>query len=112
MKELTLSQIAAWCGADVPKGCGETRITGVESDSRAIAPGNLFIALKGERVDGHCFIPDVFEKGALAVLSEAALDHPAGPYILVDSTTEARASGEKTEETDSEADNKNDIDNI
>ena len=39
MKELTLSQIAAWCGADVPKGCGETRITGVESDSRAIAPG-------------------------------------------------------------------------
>ena len=59
--------------------------------SRTCRPhhGYLFIPIKGERVDGHCFIPDVFEKGALAVLSEVALDHPAGPYILVDSTTEA-----------------------
>ena len=70
MKELTLSQIAAWCGADVPEGCGETRITGVESDSRAIAPGNLFIALKGERVDGHDFLGAAAKNGAAAALVE------------------------------------------
>jgi UDP-N-acetylmuramoyl-tripeptide--D-alanyl-D-alanine ligase len=49
----------------------------------------LFIPIKGARVDGHDFIPSVFEKGALAVLSEQELEHPAGPYIRVDSTTEA-----------------------
>lgn len=70
MKELTLSQIAAWCGADDPEGCGETRITGVESDSRAIAPGNLFIALKGERVDGHDFLGAAAKNGAAAALVE------------------------------------------
>ena len=37
-------------------------------------------------MDGHRFIPDVFAKGALAVLSEQELSHPAGPYILVTST--------------------------
>ena len=44
---------------------------------------------RSARVDGHDFIPAVFEKGALAVLSQQRLEHPAGPYILVDSTEEA-----------------------
>ena len=43
----------------------------------------------GERVDGHDFIPSVFEKGALAVLSEKELENPAGPYIQVASSLEA-----------------------
>lgn len=42
--------------------------------------------MRGEKVDGHSFIPAVFEKGALAVLSEEKLENPVGPYILVDST--------------------------
>lgn len=37
-------------------------------------------------MDGHQFIPQVFEKGALAVLSEQELSDPAGPYIKVEST--------------------------
>ena len=40
-------------------------------------------------MDGHDFIPSVFEKGAPAVLSEHELENPAGPYILVESSTEA-----------------------
>lgn len=42
--------------------------TGFTIDSRAVKPGELFIALPGERVDGHQFIPEVFEKGACAAL--------------------------------------------
>ena len=38
---------------------------------------------------GTSFIPDVFAKGAAAVLSEQQLEDPAGPYILVESTTKA-----------------------
>lgn len=47
------------------------------------------MAIPGERVDGHDFIPSVFEKGALAVLSEKELANPAGPYIQVASSLEA-----------------------
>lgn len=64
-------------------------ITGAVMDSRQIEEGFLFFPIKGERVDGHDFIPMVFEKGALATLSEQELENAPGPYILVDSTTEA-----------------------
>ena len=45
------------------------RFTGVSNDTRELRPGNLFVALKGER-DGHDFIPDAFARGALGVLAE------------------------------------------
>jgi UDP-N-acetylmuramoyl-tripeptide--D-alanyl-D-alanine ligase len=64
-------------------------IAGAVTDSRQVGKDFLFIPIKGERVDGHDFIPAVFEQGALAVLSEHELDDPAGPYIWVDSTAEA-----------------------
>lgn len=67
----------------------DTLITGVAIDSRLVEPGFLFVPIKGERVDGHSFINQVFEKKAAIVLSEHELTEPAGPYIQVDSTTEA-----------------------
>lgn len=64
-------------------------ITGVEKDSRLIEEGYLYLPFVGARVDGHDFIPQVFEKGALATLSEKDLENPAGPYIKVDSVAQA-----------------------
>ena len=49
----------------------------------------MFIPIRGERVDGHSFIPAVMEAGALAFLSEQKKEYTQGPYILVDSTKEA-----------------------
>ena len=46
-------------------------------------------AVSYTHLDGHRFIPDVFAKGALAVLSEEPLDNPAGPYIQVASSEQA-----------------------
>lgn len=43
-------------------------------------------------MDGHKFIPTVFEQGAAIVLSEHELTDPAGPYVLVESTTDAMKS--------------------
>ena len=43
---------------------------GVVLDSRLLQEGYVFIATKGEKVDGHKFIPSVFEKGAMAVICE------------------------------------------
>lgn len=91
MPHMTLENIAKACngtyiGAEEKK---TSLITGAVTDSRQVEEGYLFIPIKGERVDGHDFIPQVFEKGALAVLSEKQLDDPAGPYILVESSTTA-----------------------
>src|SRR5207247_9778751 len=43
----------------------------VTSDSRALAPGDLFVALKGERFDGHDYVAAAFERGAVAALVRA-----------------------------------------
>lgn len=43
-------------------------ILGVNVDSRRVVPGDLFVALKGERTDGHQYIPDALERGAAACL--------------------------------------------
>ena len=51
-------------------GDTETEVTGVNIDSRKVAPGNLFIAMRGTQVDGHKFIPKALELGATAILCE------------------------------------------
>lgn len=43
-------------------------IKGIAADSRAVAPGQLFAALSGTQADGHIFIPQALEKGAVALL--------------------------------------------
>ena len=88
MKNLTLHNIATACGGTYngPEEAKHLEIQGAVIDSRLVEEGFLFVPIKGEKVDGHKFIPDVFAKGALAVLSEVELENPAGPYILVEST--------------------------
>ena len=91
MKKFTLAEIAASCGG---KYVGEealknTAITSVERDSRAVKDGSLFLAIKGERVDGHDFIEKCYDSGALCAICEKAPENPKKPYILVDSTLNA-----------------------
>lgn len=52
------------------KGSKEVEISGVCSDSRYVAPGNLFIAKKGEKYDGTDFIPNAVAAGAVAVVTD------------------------------------------
>lgn len=91
LEQMTLENITKSCGGtyvgdDALRG---SEITSAVIDSRQVEPGYLYIPIRGERVDGHRFIPDVFAKGALAVLSEEPLDNPAGPYIQVASSEQA-----------------------
>lgn len=91
MMNLSLKNIALACGGTYT-GAAElenTVICGAVIDSRLVEKDYLFIPIKGERVDGHSFIPQVFEKGACCVLSEVELENPAGPYIKVESSEEA-----------------------
>ena len=77
MSRITLGQAAAWCGGFVQEKYAEVSFLGANMDSRKIQPGELFIALVGER-DGHDYIPMAMEKGAAAVLcSRECGDIPA-----------------------------------
>ena len=91
MKHMSLQNIASACqgtyyGEESKK---ELEITGVAIDSRKIEQGFLFVPIKGERVDGHNFISQVMENGALCTLSEKELPNADYPYILVGSTVQA-----------------------
>lgn len=90
MKNLTLNNIAASCGGIYigPSNLAEKEVSSITSDSRTVEEGSLFVAIKGERVDGHKFIPQVMEQGALAAISEQELSSDI-PHILVTSSLEA-----------------------
>ena len=67
-------------------------VTGpVVYDSRAVAPGGLFAAFRGERVDGHDFARKAVEDGAVAVLAAHPIDGPGAPVpaIVVDDVERA-----------------------
>lgn len=87
MKNMTLANIAEVCHGELfymKEELAKKTADGIVIDSRQIAPGYIFVATKGERVDGHRFIPDVFAKGALAVICEKLPEQPDGPCILVE----------------------------
>ncbi len=97
MKNLTLENLTAACGGTLYgyDGQGDFRdkeATRVVIDSRLIEPGGIFIATRGERVDGHSFIGDVAKKGALGVICEEAPADCDIPYILVKNSFEALKS--------------------
>jgi UDP-N-acetylmuramoyl-tripeptide--D-alanyl-D-alanine ligase len=72
-------------------GFGQEKIKGFCTDSRDVQPGDLYVAIKGAVHDGHQFINDVFEKGAVAALAEDMPDNPKGPIILVPNVVEGLA---------------------
>lgn len=91
MKSFTLEEIALACGGKFSgsESDKKTEITSVERDSRAVKNGSLFLAIKGERVDGHDYIEQCFQSGAACVVCEKPPLDCGKPYILVDSTLEA-----------------------
>jgi UDP-N-acetylmuramoyl-tripeptide--D-alanyl-D-alanine ligase len=87
---LTLAEAAMGAGAvlEAPtsvENAGALVATGYSIDSRTVAPGELFFAVRGERLDGHDFVSAAFERGAVAAvvsraraasLPDAVLAHP------------------------------------
>ncbi|MDD2885479.1 MAG: UDP-N-acetylmuramoyl-tripeptide--D-alanyl-D-alanine ligase [Dechloromonas sp.] len=62
-------------------------VVGVSTDTRAVKPGQLFVALRGERFDAHDFLADAVAAGAVALLvSDAGVQPAAVPVIVVDDT--------------------------
>ena len=68
----------------------ELAYAGVSTDSRTVSEGDLYVALVGDRFDGHDFVADAFAKGAAgAVVSKPSAGDPAGTFYPVDDTLDA-----------------------
>lgn len=87
LKALTLSELINALDAQLIGD--DASFNGVSIDSRAIQPGQLFIALTGPRFDGHDYLNDVAGKGAVAALVEREVADSALPQLLVKDTRQA-----------------------
>ena len=81
----TLHQ-ALWTAAEIASATAgiashDFQASGVEMDSRDVKPGDVFVALKGEAMDGHRFIDAAFAKGAVAAITDRPVDYP---HVLVE----------------------------
>ncbi len=93
----TLAEIASATGGVLSAGEGESAIEGVAIDSRAVVPGGLFVAVRGENQDGVKYVPAAVAAGARAVLVPRGVTVQAGGVselgsvasIEVDDTTRA-----------------------
>ena len=65
----TINEIVLATGGRIV-GLASGEVTAISTDSRGVAPGQLFVPLRGERFDGHTFIHDVARKGVTMILAE------------------------------------------
>ncbi|MCE0768607.1 UDP-N-acetylmuramoyl-tripeptide--D-alanyl-D-alanine ligase [Pseudonocardia kujensis] len=77
MIEMRLAEVAAVTGGRLHRATGDEAVTAVEFDSRKVGPGGLFLALPGERADGHDFAAAAVAAGASAVLAGREVDAAA-----------------------------------
>ncbi len=92
MKPIDITTLARFAGGTLIHGTGEAPVTNVNTDSRKMTPGDVFVALAGERFDAHHFIPQVIASGAAAVIvsrMEDSWNAPGTSVILVEDTLTA-----------------------
>lgn len=86
MSGYSLSEISEWICAD-KKLFGQ--VCSIETDSRKVQEGSLFIALEGEVFDGHQFVKEAFLRGAEAVIAHKKVEDDRGKTLYVGNTERA-----------------------
>lgn len=91
MAEFTIEEICTATRGSVQGEAAGVRFQGICTDTRMVQPGNLFIALIGERFDGHEFVKQALAKGAAGVvISKKPAEMPAGAVaVMVGNTLKA-----------------------
>ena len=90
----TLQQALGWLDGARLVGDGATAITRVHTDTRSLQPGDLFVALRGERFDANDMLGEALAAGAAAVLAHAGRI-PAGAWVLMRTDWSHRWSGQR-----------------
>lgn len=88
---LTAAHVTGATGGRVVRGTSSDPIGRIAIDSRTVRPGDFFVAIRGERFDGHAFVGEAVERGAAGVMVQDASRVPgaAALVIEVDDTTRA-----------------------
>ena len=91
MRGMTLRAMAKACNGKYygSEANLDKEVTDITTDSRKVVKDGLFIAICGERTDGHKYIDGCFEAGALCVISEKELPEQENSYIKVKSSLQA-----------------------
>ncbi len=90
MERVTVAEIVNAIGGVLLSGAAGTVVQGVSIDSRTIKPGELYIAIRGKRFDGHQFVVEARRKGAVGVLIEEGTGgEEAGVVVRVPDTRAA-----------------------
>lgn len=87
--EMTVGEIARACGGKLLGGDPAALATSVETDSRQVRPGALFVPIKGAHTDAHRFLPAAFAAGAAAALTQEPQAAPAGKACIAVQDTAA-----------------------
>jgi UDP-N-acetylmuramoyl-L-alanyl-D-glutamate--2,6-diaminopimelate ligase len=80
-------------GLLVSAGAAPAAIAGITADSRAVAPGMVYIAVRGSQVDGHRFIADAVRRGAVAIVAERAAESGVPELLVTDGRRAAIVAG-------------------
>ncbi len=80
MRRCTLEEVARFCGGRLVKGDPLLPVDRLHTDTRTLVAGDCFVALQGDRFDGHAFVPQVKSHGAVAAL----ISHPLTSSDLPD----------------------------
>jgi UDP-N-acetylmuramoyl-tripeptide--D-alanyl-D-alanine ligase len=82
---MTVSELARAVAALETHGDGRIAFSSVSTDTRTLAPGALFVALRGERFDGHEYVAAARERGAAVALVERVVDVELPQVVVADS---------------------------
>ncbi|HEV2262815.1 MAG TPA: Mur ligase domain-containing protein, partial [Candidatus Rubrimentiphilum sp.] len=85
----TLEDAARATGGQAYNPQGAPRSLTIVTDTRTLRPGDAFLALRGERFDGHDFVEDAVAKGASALIIEKPPTVNTVPYVVVPDTRRA-----------------------
>lgn len=80
---MTFAELVEPLQASERQGNLDVAVTSLTDDSRAVKPGSVFVAIQGERVDGHAFVGKAVEAGAAALVLQKGLNVTAAPAIPV-----------------------------
>jgi len=89
VEPIRLNELVTATGGRLVNG-RDSKVTGVSIDTRTLNPGDLYVAIRGKRLDGHQFCDMAMEKGAVGVVVDSEAAVPAGKVgIVVANTTKA-----------------------
>src|SRR5689334_10204918 len=92
-RSITVMQLLAALNGQVPiierRGALDRVVNSVTDDSRAVVSGSLFVAVKGERVNGHRYVEQAITAGAAAIVAQESVERESFPFVKVTDSRKA-----------------------